>query len=642
MLHFMKKIIKCSNVMTQALDDEQRIAVEAPLQNICVTAIAGSGKTRVLTYRVANLIENGYQESQMLLLTFTNKAAQEMTGRIRSLLNKETLSLASGTFHGIASAFIRMYAKQLGITENFSVLTGYRQKELFEHRRKNMLKSYKENEENFPSASVLLELYSGAINHDKPFVQYIRETKSWLTASQEDMILTLFKDYVEQKHKENLLDFDDLLIMFYDMLHDYPDIKESITSHYPFIFVDEYQDINPIQFDILKMLNQNNQIFVIGDAAQCIYQFRGSRDDYIEKFAQDYPDAAVYRLTYNYRSDGNILKLAEDVINHNNYQTPIVCNTVNEEGLVPMILECENEYHEAEYVAQMILAGMKQYEFQYEEIAVLVRKGTQISIIQQALKDHQIPYKEGGEKSLYDQPYMKDLVAVISAQSNPRDETTMIHVIQMLSNIRKDKAEQIYQILMDQNFQFDKAKQMIPDKFSSAILLLAEICSCTYDNVAELIDKMLNLFFRNYLLHKYKNGEEHLKHIEQMAAGCTSMKKSSSFLDLINLNRNSQHETKKHHVTVTTMHKAKGLEWDMVILPFMTKGEFPKCRAREYRRNDKNVKNERNLLYVGITRARYFAMLTYSKQKDGQESGMSPFLKEINSDLYELETPPRT
>ena len=210
--------MKSNETITNNLDKEQLAAVEAPLGNICINAIAGSGKTRVLTHRVANMIDNGYSESEMMLLTFTDKASQEMKTRIKEILKKNDLKLFAGTFHSIASRFLRKYASRIGMDESFTILTPYKQIKLMDNCRDKVVANYEDKDDRFPSANVLVDIYSSAINHDETFVSFMKKYYGYFTGERIDVIITIFEDYVCRKQDENTLDFDDLLISFYDLL----------------------------------------------------------------------------------------------------------------------------------------------------------------------------------------------------------------------------------------------------------------------------------------------------------------------------------------------------------------------------------------------------------------------------------------
>lgn len=633
----LSKNIDCSEEIRSQLNQEQENAVTAPIGNVCINAIAGSGKTRVLTYRVANLIENGYNESDMILLTFTNKAAQEMTSRIRSILNKDKLRLLSGTFHSVACQFLRKYAGYLDLDENFSILSGYTQKRLMDNCREDIIKSYEKNPKQFPSSAILVEMYSGAINHDIPFVEYIRKNYTEITETQIDEIIVIFQDFINRKKREGLLDFDDLLISFYDLLHNYPEIRKEIADKFKYIFVDEYQDINQIQFDILQLLNVHNSMFVIGDTAQCIYQFRGSKDEYIEQFGTHYPDANIFDLTYNYRSDGHILKLAEEIINKNEYDRYVECNTVNELGLYPTLLKAKDEVAEAELVAKTIKEDKM---FGYQDIAIIVRKGTQCSLIYQALNKYGIPYNSGGEIVLYEQQHMKDLFALVSVNANYKNESETIHALSMFQDMDDDSAKDGYLLLKDNKFDIEQAMSVANEPIRSALANLKRIKEYKYRSISQLIQFILDLALAKHIRMCYSGADDKIADIKDLINTTTTIKSVKAFMDIVSLSRNSQTKKKKGNVpsvTVMTMHKSKGLEWDEVFIPFVSKGEFPKCTKREYNHNEKNVKDERNLLYVGVTRARYKLYISYSDFYGKRRAGASDFLTEISNEHLQLE-----
>mgnify|MGYP000875224355 FL=1 len=623
--------LKYNKEMAESLDKEQLAAVEAPIGNICINAIAGSGKTRVLTNRVANMIFNGYNESEMVLLTFTDKAAQEMKSRIKEILGRNELKLFAGTFHSIASRFLRKYATTVGRNKNFTILTPYMQKKLIDNCRTKVLESHGTEKDNkFPECNVLADIYSSAINHNLTFAEIMKLYYHYLSGEQIDKIITIFEDYVTRKYEENLVDFDDLLISFYDILNN-PETYEEITSHIKYVFVDEYQDINQIQYEILQKLNRNQSIFVIGDTAQCIYQFRGSRDEYIEEFALQYPNPHIYNITYNYRSDQKILSLAESVINKNRYTRTIKCNTMNQDGALPIIYQATTPMDEANQIAELIKPFGDQHG--YNEVAVIVRKGVQASIIEQAFKKKGIPYSLGGQKSVYEQPYMKDLIALIAVHSNYKDETSFIHAIRVFPGVREAQAKTVYMELKKAGFNLNGLKAHFDNNTFKAYVGIKKIIMAKTTSVGDLINFITNTIFAQYVRVKYANAEEKLTEVKYLAKATQNITETGKFLDLISLGQVGEKEKKNENaVTIMTMHKSKGLEWDLVFIPFLTKGTFPRCRPKDYITNEQNVKNERNLLYVGITRARYQLFLSYSMFEDNQKAGPSQFIEELEED----------
>lgn len=626
--------IKCNEILAQDLDPEQLNAVEAPIGNTCTFAIAGAGKTRVLTYRVANLIDNGYPENSMMLLTFTNKASAEMITRIKKILNKDRLNLLAGTFHNVACRFLRRYANEIGYSKSFSILNPYSQYVLMNNCRNSYIEIYGEDDDEFPSKAILVDIYSGAINHELSFSEYIKKYYPYYEIGDKhytDGILLIFEDYVKRKQDENLMDFDDLLLNFLDILN-IDKIKEEINKYFKYIFVDEYQDINWIQYEILEKLNSENAMFVIGDKAQCIYQFRGSRDEYIDLFEATHDNVQKYKLTYNYRSTPEILLLAEKTINNNELTEPVVLNTKNEPFSSPLLLGTHDEESECKKLALVI---KNNYMDCLSDVAILVRKGAQIGIIEKALKEENISCNLVGAKSFYDNDYVKNLIALVQLRTNYANEDAFIRAVKLFPGVGTTYAETVFKELKKNNFNFDALFNKFNYKVDNALSTISNIINVNIQTVSQLLQYICDNFYKHYMEIKYENFEEKYDDIQYLIDSTNAMTNVDAFLDVLTLDKvNDRKNDKQNSVTVITMHKAKGLEWDNVFLPFLDKGEFPRCRDKDYMNNEKNVQNERNLFYVAITRAKKQLIMSYSMTYSNKDTEKSPFLREFDDDDY--------
>lgn len=630
--------LKCNATLAKDLDPEQLKAVEAPIKNVCVFAVAGSGKTRVLTYRVANMIDNGIPEKEMMLLTFTEKASSEMTGRIKNLLHTQSLNLLSGTFHSVASKFLRKYSHEIGRTPGFTILGQSGQYSLME----SFIDEYVENghipenlRDEFPSKSVLINIYSGAINHNMTFKEYIQEYYPYFLVGEKlnfvDIIYEIFEDYNIYKQQENTIDFDDILLFFLDILSN-DKIKKEINNHFKYIFVDEYQDINWMQFEILEKLNTANTMFVIGDKAQCIYQFRGSKDEYIDLFESTHNDVSKYKLTYNYRSTPEILLLAEQSINRNDMLEGITLNTKNEPFSSPLIIYTDDEHEETRKIAKIIKDN---YADCLTEVAILVRKGNQIALIEEALREENVPYNIVGAKSFYDNDYVKNLLAIVQLRVNRADEASFIKTIRLFPGIGQKYAKDVFSMYKLSGYNYNSVIGKFTTKVDRAIKFMKNVCEGDYKTVSDLIAYICNDFYENFMRGKYTDFEDKFDDIKYLMNSTRTVTNVSAFIDDITLDKVTDRRNKnQNYVTVITMHKAKGLEWDNVFLPFVDKGEFPRCREKDYLNNAKHVQNERNLFYVAITRAKKQIIISYSLKYDNRETGKSPFLEEFEEDCY--------
>lgn len=624
--------IKCNDNIKKELDSEQIRAVESPIGNTCVFAIAGSGKTRVLTYRVANLIDNGIPESEMMLLTFTNKAADEMTDRIKKILNKEKLHLTSGTFHSISSFLLREYAQEIDCKRNFTIITTGEQKALIEICRNNYLDIYRKDNDNedFPSKNIILDIYTGAINHNKTFSEYIKEYYSYLFNDIPSGILLILKDYVERKNNDNLMDFDDLLLNLMDLLS-IEKVRKKINKKYKYIFVDEYQDINWIQFQILEYLNGNDTMFIIGDSRQCIYQFRGSNPEYIEQFKNSHKYIFDFSLTYNYRSSPEIVALASDVVARNNYHNIVQMTTTNESTGLPTIFGCENEQQEVEKILNII----KENDYSLKDTAILVRRGNQISIVEQIMNKYNIKYNLIGSTSMYESEHILDIISFLQLINDKSNEASFYRVLRLFNGIGIVNAKELYEKCKINKFDYNITTKLSSGKQLQAMNTVSKIVGYSYKNITHMIQYIINTFYEKYAKHKFTDYEDRLEDIRFLLIQSKEYHNITAFLDDIITTKRRDRKENNNCLTIITMHKSKGLEWDNVFLPFLDNGEYPRCKDKEYLQNIDNVKNERNLFYVAITRARKHLYLSYSLYYTEKSAGPSPFLEDIEEDLYD-------
>lgn len=619
----------CKPELAKDLDKEQLAAVEAPLTNTCVFAIAGSGKTRVLTYRVANLIDNNIPENEMMLLTFTNKAAGEMLKRIKDILGKQKLNLLSGTFHSVACKFLRKYASIVDYDNNFTILDPNSQRKLMEKCRDTYIANYQSDNDEFPSKNILVDIYSGAINHQLSFNDYIKKYYQYYKGEKVDGIILIFEDYVDEKIQDNLMDFDDLLLNFLDILQD-KQTRKQITNHYKYIFVDEYQDINWMQYEILELLNQEQCIFVIGDPCQCIYQFRGSDEKYIKIFQETHKNVNNYNLTYNYRSTPEILQLAQDTINCNVLPYTVTLNTKNEEFSYPYIFGTNDDVEEISKLSELILNN---YMDNLNDVAILVRRGTQINKVQQILETYGISCNLMGGKSLYENYYIQNLITLLQFQINYKNKIVFLNTARIFGGIGDVLANQMYSACESCDFNFDKIPE-INAKTRYSLDIMKKIINYEQEDISDLILYICDIYYKSYVYNKYDNPDDKYEDVEFLIRITRGSKNLENFLDAITLDKVSQ-QNNSNSVTITTMHKSKGLEWDVVFLPFVDKGEYPRCKDKDYTENADHVQNERNLFYVAITRAKKQLFISYSLNYEDKPCGPSPFLEELDQEGYD-------
>jgi len=644
MLHALGKTnSKTMQKLLNDLDNDQKKAVMGPLCDSLCIANAGSGKTRVLTYRVAYLIASGIPEENIMLLTFTNKAADEMIRRVQKILNKNDIGIMAGTFHHVAGLFLRKYAKVLGFNNNFNIMTPEDSKDLIQLCRQKYLAKHEDLKKNFPTKSILYEFYTKSVNLNK-HITLINVAEYNYSIKIEKAILEILQDYMRRKQENQCMDFDDLLVYFYTLLNNFPNIRKKISRQYPYILVDEYQDINWLQNEIVELINQDNHyLMAVGDESQTIYSFRGSKIDYINKFETNHPNCRIYKIRYNYRSQKGIVELAVDSINNNyqKYPKEMVAHLPNQGK--PLILQSEHEGHQAQYIASQIKI-YKNQGIPYKEMAVLLRANYLTKTLEMAFQRNNIPYKVLAGVSFFDRQHVRDVISFLKFYQNPSDEVAFNRIATLFDGIGAKTANKFYEILKEKNFQLNEITEYdIPFKSTSkaykGIRDLMEVLSEMYSvNTAEgKLKSLYSQFYDNYMKCHYDDYFSRQKDIEILMDSAKTYTDLDTFLtDTVLDKPQKKYKNKEDEdcVIITTIHKAKGLEWDCVFLPYVNQDIFPTKKSVLA----KEVEEERRLFYVGITRAKKYLLIGYvlDSVMFNTEGKPSMFLTELQNNFFDF------
>lgn len=608
-------ILKAPEEIAWKLDEYQLAATEAPLGNTCVLAVAGSGKTTLLTHRVANLLYHGIPEHEILLLTFTNQAAKEMTDRIHTILGKDDIGITSGTFHSVANLFLKKFERpRKQIIDEDDALAYFK-------------KSYdsvvpEDMDEDFLKYLSYRNLYrylSGSINHNKELMFYITNTKGmYFLDEYEETAKEVIKNYKERKLEAKVRDFDDLIVDVYHMLLNSESIRNNLADRYKYIFVDEYQDVNWLQYNFLRLLNKHNNMFVVGDRNQCIYQFRGSRDEYIDSFELDYPGVQTYFLKKNYRSRPEILKVAENSINFNGFRYPVELIPFKESDDANTVLlnESNNQYDEANEIIWDI--QNKYSSDEYEDIAILVRANYQTKLFEQELINRGMPYRVVGALGFYERAHIKVITALLTFLQNHSNEIAFEKVIKLFPGVGEKTAAALYQSLRDDysfeafnmvdDYSFKKSDHLFAMKVMAELMDMREADS--------IISYFMDVFYEDYIIKQYEDSDDRIQDIDTLIIQTESYD-LDEFLDNVNLynvNDSPDENEDEAKITLMTTHKAKGKEWKYVYLPCLISESFPmKVDKADYLLNTDSTKAERNLFYVACTRAKERLVLSYYK-----------------------------
>ncbi len=609
-----------------------------------VLAGAGSGKTRTVTYRVASLLERGVAPSEILLLTFTNKAAREMTDRITALLGKFPRGLVTGTFHAIGNRMLRQYAPQVGLAPNFTILDQEDSRDLFKLSAKDLFVDG--SAKRMPSAAVLADTVSFSRNTRRPIQEALdMKYPAWEPfAAQIEDIARIYRD---KKRQANAVDFDDLLELWLELLVAHPDVCERISRQFRYVLVDEYQDTNSLQGDIVdKMAAANRNLLVVGDDAQSIYAFRGATIDNILSFPERYPDAKTFRLTVNYRSTPEILRVANDVIANNTRQFPKELTAVKKPFVKPIVAPTATAEEEAGFIASM-MGALEDKGVPHREMCVLFRATHHSQALEFELMRRGIPYDYRGGMKFFERGHIKDVVAFLKLIQNPRDQIAWMRILSMFAGIGPATAGRI----ADRTTQLASlslvATLPVEDLLTPKSRIGWEEVRATLADLgketkpASAIRALLKGGYRDHLEEEHDNWRDRLEDLEQFAVFAEKAADIETFLTDISLKEDyaSKRDEKEHErderVVLSTIHQAKGLEWDVVFVMHLTDQGFPHPRARE---EENGIEEERRLFYVAVTRARRQLLLSYPAMAGYDKLTLmqpSQFLGEIGGDALE-------
>ncbi len=605
------------------LNEQQCAAVTAPPGPALVIAGAGSGKTRTLTYRVAYLIENGVAPANILLLTFTNKAAREMMDRVAALIPNDLSTLWGGTFHSIGNRILRRHAVAAGFAPGFSIMDREDQKDLMDSVITTL--GVDPKDKRFPKGDVLADVFSFSLNTGKSIDDVLVEKYPHFLEFSEQ-IAGAQKKYEARKKQANSMDFDDLLEKTLLLLQKDAEVAAFHQQKFQFILVDEYQDTNRIQADFIDLLGaKHRNVMVVGDDAQSIYSWRGANFKNILDFPKRYPSAKVYRIETNYRSVPEILEVANHAIaaNVNQFKKELVAHR-EAAPMKPGIIPLGDSAQQAQFIAQRIL-DLREEGIDLNEIAVLYRAHYHSMEVQMELTRHGIPFSITSGLRFFEQAHVKDVAAFLKFVCNPRDEVAFKRMVRLLPGIGAISAEALWKIVSNDlsgkteaSFRDILLPLKVPSKSEKAWKQLAH----TLEEIApagkphppsEMIASVLEAVYDDYARANFPNYDQRREDLQTLANFAKQYEQAAEFLDQLALLTSLDHEVTAANqddemVTLSSVHQAKGLEWKAVFVIWMTDGMFPSSRSLE---SDDAIEEERRLFYVAVTRARDELYLTY-------------------------------
>ncbi len=625
------------------LNPSQYEAVAAVNGAYLIIAGAGTGKTRTLVYRVARLIESGYDPQSILLLTFTRKAANEMMKRASVLLDDRCSKIRGGTFHSFANVTLRKYAKAAGVESNFTILDQGDSADII-----NLIRSqdgFISKEKRFPKKDTLNKVYSLNVNTGIP-VEQIIESDYPHFISMLDKIIEVQHIYTDYKRKNNLLDYDDLLVYLRDFLHSGNSAAKNLLSTIKFVMVDEYQDTNYLQAEIVQGLAKHNgNVMVVGDDAQSIYSFRGANFKNIMDFPKLFDNVNVIKIEENYRSVQAVLDFANQVYEGAVEKYTKVLYTQRKGGELPFIVAAANENMQSRFIVEKILELLEE-GVPLKDISVLFRSSFFSFNLEIELSKAGIPFQKFGGIKFIETAHVKDVLAFLRIASNPKDIVSWYRVLLLHEGVGPKTAQRILDELATARLTIEKhpgnKKEFQYYKLKELFILLYKLHT-TKASPSEKAAMVLE-YYHPLFKHKYDDFNKRNKDLEILQNISENYRSLNSFLadmaiepvinSVIDI---SETDKEDEYLTLSTIHSAKGLEWHSVFVIHAIEGYFPSTRAAE---SLDSLEEERRLMYVAATRAKQNLFVTYPMNMYNRMEGItlskpSRFISEISPDKAE-------
>lgn len=640
-----------SNSFLKELNKQQLEAVKYIDGPLAVFAGAGSGKTRVITYKIAYLLSLGISIDNILAVTFTNKAANEMKERLEKLLGISVKNLWIGTFHSICLKILRMFGNSLGIRNNFVI---------FDEEDSLSLVKEVMKELNIDIKKINPKAVFNAISDSKINLVTCQEYSNFRDSNYFSKIVSsVYSLYEEKITQNNALDFDDLIVKTVHLFEENKDVLSSFQEMFKYIFVDEYQDINYAQYMFIKLLsNCSNKITIVGDDDQSIYSFRGANPSIMFKFGEEFPEAKIIKLEQNYRSTENILSVANSVVNNNKNRNKKILWTNKEIGIPVQLIQAANERDEAQKIVRIIEDKVKHEGRKLSDFLVLYRLNAQSRNFEEALIASSVPYQIFGGFKFYHRKEIKDFLAYLRIIDNPDDRISILRVINYPKrNIGAVFINKIESIASEKNISFLDAAKILTEmedfkpRGKKGLSEFLEIIDKTKEEFGKvsLLQLAQNLLkrmqLRDILTQEFPDyvAQEKIENIEELLTAIDRFEHESedkslqAFLSQISLLSDVDSFSESNEkVTLMTLHSAKGLEFPVVFLVGLEEGIFPHYLSNN---NNNALEEERRLCYVGITRAKEELYLSYALSRElygkVNKFSRSRFIDEIPDDFLE-------
>lgn len=637
----------------QALNEEQLAAVHASDGAVLVIAAAGTGKTRTLIYRVAWLVEQGVNPRNVLLLTFTNRAAQEMLDRARQLVGDSVSDLWGGTFHHMANRMLRRHADAIGYKRDYTILDQDDARSLV----RNCTQELKLRDKHFPKPDVLLSIFGLASSTEKP-VSDLAEQRFEHTPVDVGDVLCVHDAYTQRKRGLNAMDFDDLLDNGLRLFREHPLLLEHYQQRFTHILVDEYQDTNTVQGEWVDLLaGPGGNLLVVGDDFQSIYSWRGANFRNIITFPERYPDTQIYKLVTNYRSVPEILGMANACIAGNPEQFQKTLKAVREPYRKPIVAELKDGRAQSDYVLEQVRL-LRSEGYKLREMCVLYRSHFHALELQLDLARQGFPYAITSGVRFFEQVHIKDVTALLRLFHNPGDELAFQRLLCLWPRLGAKTAMKIWKALGGRcDLRKEATRKRLAEKLPAAAREgwnAVEMIAADFDkdvlvnDPGEVAHRFLNTFYRVYAKETFDNADRRLEDIEELMRFTQRYSTLEDFLNEVALQTNLDAEAdpfaeeEQDVLRLSTVHQAKGLEWKVVFILWMADGMFPSSRSVEESATDSE---ERRLFYVAVTRAKDLLYLCVPRTRfarDGNMQYLSPsrFINELPRDVMQQEKVP--
>ena len=608
-----------------ALNSQQLAAVTAGEGPALVIAGAGSGKTRTLVYRVAYLIDSGIDPSHILLLTFTRKSSQEMLERAGELIGVRSERVRGGTFHSVANMLLRRYGRSIGLELGFTILDRGDAEDLIALVRAQL--GLNEKDKRFPRKGTIAEMFSKSENTLRPLAEIVVEEFDHFS-DHLDALEQLQRGYQASKRQRQLVDYDDLLVLLRRLVMEDEGIRRTISSLYRYILVDEYQDTNRLQADVVRHLASTHQnVMVVGDDAQSIYAFRGATFKNIMEFPALFPGTTIYKLEENYRSTQPILNLANAVIEEAKEKYSKHLFTRKLDGPLPVLVEAAGENAQSRFISQKILE-LREEGVPLGEMAVLFRSSFHSFDLEIELSRHGLPFIKRGGVKFIETAHVKDLLAHLRVVANPLDLVSWHRVLMLIEGVGPKKAQDVMAALVKSDNPYRTLSEM-PGRTGKGLKDLAlTLESLAGDEdlrpahqVSHIYEYYLPIFKEQY--DDYPKRARDLDHLQTIAERYQGLESFLSDLALEPPDGSAAGveapDRDDERLVLSTIHSAKGLEWQCVFVIWIVDGRFPSVYAFG---EDEELEEERRLFYVAVTRAKRHLYLTYPINVFDRGSGM--------------------